>query len=52
VFQSGAYGLTASPQEFLGHPTPVEVLAGDGRLRLIRARGARSVDALTTVSDS
>lgn len=26
VLQSGAYGLTASPQAFLGHPPPVEVL--------------------------
>jgi diaminopimelate decarboxylase len=26
VLQSGAYGLTASPTAFLGHPEPVEVL--------------------------
>ena len=26
IFQSGAYGLTASPQAFLGHPAGVEVL--------------------------
>lgn len=26
VFQSGAYGLTASPTAFLGHPAPQEVL--------------------------
>ncbi|SEK96195.1 pyridoxal-dependent decarboxylase, exosortase A system-associated [Nitrosovibrio tenuis] len=26
VFQSGAYGLTASPTAFLSHPPPVEVL--------------------------
>ncbi|MGD1876712.1 MAG: pyridoxal-dependent decarboxylase, exosortase A system-associated [Kiloniellaceae bacterium] len=26
VFQSGAYGLTASPSAFLGHPAPVEIL--------------------------
>ena len=26
IFQSGAYGLTASPTSFLNHPTPVEVL--------------------------
>ena len=26
VFQSGAYGLTASPTAFLGHPAPFEVL--------------------------
>jgi diaminopimelate decarboxylase len=27
VFIAGAYGLTASPARFLGHPTPAEVLA-------------------------
>lgn len=26
VFQSGAYGLTASPNAFLGHPEPLELL--------------------------
>jgi diaminopimelate decarboxylase len=26
VFQSGAYGLTASPLGFLGHPPPAEIL--------------------------
>jgi len=26
VYQSGAYGLSASPTAFLGHPAPVEVL--------------------------
>ena len=26
VFQAGAYGLTASPTAFLGHPAPDEVL--------------------------
>jgi diaminopimelate decarboxylase len=26
LFQAGAYGLTASPSAFLGHPAPVEVL--------------------------
>ena len=25
VFQSGAYGYTASPLRFLGHPPPVEI---------------------------
>ena len=28
VFQSGAYGISASPQGFLGHPACVEVLVG------------------------
>jgi diaminopimelate decarboxylase len=27
VFQSGAYGYTASPHYFLGHPPPIEVLS-------------------------
>ncbi len=26
VFQAGAYGLTASPTAFLGHPAPPEIL--------------------------
>jgi diaminopimelate decarboxylase len=26
VFQAGAYGLTASPSRFLGHPEPGEAL--------------------------
>ena len=26
IFQSGAYGATASPQAFLGHPTCMEIL--------------------------
>ncbi|MCC7152884.1 MAG: pyridoxal-dependent decarboxylase, exosortase A system-associated, partial [Rubrivivax sp.] len=26
VFQSGAYGASASPQPFLGHPAVIEVL--------------------------
>jgi diaminopimelate decarboxylase len=28
VFQSGAYGRTASPMDFLGHPHPAEILVG------------------------
>ncbi|MBN8807691.1 MAG: pyridoxal-dependent decarboxylase, exosortase A system-associated [Sphingomonas sp.] len=28
VFMAGAYGLTASPQAFLGHPAPAEILVG------------------------
>lgn len=42
VFQSGAYGLTASPVNFLSHLSPVEVLVEQGRAQLIRARGALS----------
>jgi diaminopimelate decarboxylase len=29
VLQSGAYGLSASPLAFLGHPAPGEVLVSD-----------------------
>jgi diaminopimelate decarboxylase len=39
IFQSGAYGLTASPVGFLSHSTPAEVLVGQGVGELIRARG-------------
>lgn len=28
VLQSGAYGCSASPHHFLGHPPPIEILAG------------------------
>ncbi|WP_010163656.1 pyridoxal-dependent decarboxylase, exosortase A system-associated [Sphingomonas sp. PAMC 26617] len=30
VFMAGAYGLTASPTAFLGHPHPSEMLVGQG----------------------
>jgi diaminopimelate decarboxylase len=30
VFLAGAYGATASPQAFLGHPAPGEMLVGEG----------------------
>ena len=39
VFQSGAYGRTASPMSFLSHATPPEVLVAGGIDRLIRRRG-------------
>lgn len=31
LFQAGAYGRTASPVDFLGHPPPAEVLVGTRR---------------------
>jgi diaminopimelate decarboxylase len=40
IFQSGAYGRTASPLSFLSHPTPPEVLVDSGTDRLIRRRGS------------
>ena len=39
VFQSGAYGRSASPLSFLSHPAPPEVLVEGGVDRLIRSRG-------------
>src|SRR5271167_39606 len=42
VFQSGAYARAASPLGFLSHPSPPEVMADDGRARLIRKRGEAS----------
>lgn len=38
VFQSGAYGLTASPTRFLSHQVPAEVLVDGGRAQVIRTR--------------
>jgi diaminopimelate decarboxylase len=40
IFQSGAYGLSASPIGFLSHPTPGEVLVSDAWARVIRPRGS------------
>lgn len=42
VFQSGAYGLTASPAGFLSRPTPAEVVVDGGAAHLVRAAGAPS----------
>jgi len=36
VLQSGAYGLTASPVNFLSHPVPAQALVGEGRIEIIR----------------
>jgi diaminopimelate decarboxylase len=33
IFQAGAYGLTASPTAFLGHPLPAEVLVSANQYR-------------------
>jgi diaminopimelate decarboxylase len=38
IFHSGAYGVTASPVDFLSHPRPAEVLVGHGRVELITPR--------------
>lgn len=47
ILQSGAYGLTASPCAFLGHPMPAEVLVENGVAQIIRPRG--TFDAPSTV---
>jgi diaminopimelate decarboxylase len=39
VLQSGAYGLSASPVGFLGHPTPAELLVHGGEETVVRPRG-------------
>jgi len=39
IFQSGAYGRSASPLGFLSQPTPAEVLVKDGEAILARRRG-------------
>lgn len=36
IHNSGAYGYTASPLLFLGHPTPPEYLLENGKIKLIR----------------
>ncbi len=41
ILQSGAYGLTASPINFLTHPTPAEVLVRDGQYEVITPRTSR-----------
>jgi len=39
IFQSGAYGFTASPVGFLSHPAPAEILVDSGASELIRRGG-------------
>lgn len=40
IFQSGAYGRSASPLGFLSHPAPAEVWVDGGTHKLIMERGA------------
>lgn len=54
VLQSGAYGLSASPVGFLGHPMPAEVLLQGGQARLLRRAGTMAqplVNVVGTTSD-
>jgi diaminopimelate decarboxylase len=39
VFNAGAYGYSMSPQLFLSHPTPAEVIVHDGEIIPARRRG-------------
>ncbi|QDT35920.1 diaminopimelate decarboxylase [Stratiformator vulcanicus] len=39
VLQSGAYGRSSSPMQFLSHPSPAEALVSDGTSSLIRHAG-------------
>jgi diaminopimelate decarboxylase len=41
ILQSGAYGLTASPVEFLSHSLPAEVLVASGKYEVITPRQPR-----------
>lgn len=43
VLQSGAYGLSASPVGFLGHPLPAEVMVCDGEHRRLPPAGIFAV---------
>ena len=50
IFQSGAYGRTASPIDFLSHPSPAEVLVIEGQHEIIchrhRSAEAPALEAL------
>lgn len=39
ILKSGAYGLSYSPNQFLGHPTPMEILKMDNEFHIVRDRG-------------
>jgi diaminopimelate decarboxylase len=39
IFQSGAYGRSASPMAFLSHPAPPEVWVDAGRSEIVQRRG-------------
>jgi diaminopimelate decarboxylase len=42
IFQSGAYGRSASPLGFLSHPLPSEILVSNGEATLAKSDGPRS----------
>jgi diaminopimelate decarboxylase len=39
IFQSGAYGRSASPLGFLSHPSPNEILVSNGEAALVKSDG-------------
>jgi diaminopimelate decarboxylase len=43
VLQSGAYGLSASPVGFLGHPLPAETMVDGGEVRVLRPAGGAAL---------
>lgn len=45
ILNSGAYGLSFSPIQFLGHPTPAEIMIHKGQIHVIREKG-RDADLL------
>ncbi|RJX37813.1 type III PLP-dependent enzyme [Paenibacillus pinisoli] len=50
-FKSGAYGLAYSPQQFLGHATPWELLLNENEIIVIRQRGTECDLFLNQVMD-
>jgi diaminopimelate decarboxylase len=50
IFQSGAYGLSASPVGFLSHPKPAEIFLQDGRHALVGQGNEQSSDSTRKLS--
>jgi diaminopimelate decarboxylase len=50
IFQSGAYGLSASPVGFLSHATPAEIWVDGGRHELLAPRGESSDDLRDSIA--
>ncbi len=44
IFQSGAYGLSASPTGFLSHPTPAEIFIAGGKVLLMPTAPSQAGD--------
>jgi len=51
ILQSGAYGLSASPINFLGHPTPAEILVNKECYEVITPRGIPFSEASLTADE-